>query len=291
VRLSAPAKVNFGLCIVGRREDGYHLLESLFVPIDLADQIELEVTDSNSLDFRVVDGASCVPHDETNLAARAALEFREAAGIQAGLRLTLEKRIPAAAGLGGGSSDAGAVLRGLSRLFPAAVSEWRLRELALGLGADVPFFLDPKPALVTGVGERIRPIPGMPAFSLLLAHPGTPLATPDVYRAYDASSASLTPVRAASTMRGISALRKGAYNALSELLKNDLEPAAVRLCPRVGEMRRIIETSGALAVGMSGSGPTVFGIFRDTIAAGQARDRSSFAPSVRTWLVESRGSR
>ena len=291
MRLSAPAKVNFGLCIVGRRKDGYHLLESLFVPIDLADQIEMEVTDRRPLDFRVQSEVPGVPEDGTNLAVRAALAFLAEAGIDAGLRLTLAKRIPAAAGLGGGSSDAGAVLRGLSRIFPAAVSEPRLHELALGLGADVPFFLDPRPALVTGIGEEIQAIAGMPAFSLLLAHPGTSLATPDVYEAYDASSASLTHIRAGSTMPRILALREGANHALSELLKNDLEPAAVRLCPRIGELRRVIETSGALAVGMSGSGPAVFGIFRDTITASQARDRSSFAPPVRTWLVNTRRSR
>ena len=159
--------------------------------------------------------------------------FLEAAGIEAGLRLVLEKRIPAAAGLGGGSSDAAAVLRGLARIYPDALSPQGLRELALGLGADVPFFLDPRPALVTGVGEEIEPIPGIPALSLLLAHPGVPLATPDVYRAYDASGASLTPVRAGSTMPGISALREGGDHALAELLENDLEPAAVRLCPRI----------------------------------------------------------
>lgn len=289
MRLSAPAKVNFGLCIVGRREDGYHLLESLFVPIDLADQIELEIADDADLHFHLRNGAPGVPADAANLAARAALAFCRAAGIGAGLRLTLEKRIPAAAGLGGGSSDAGAVLRGLSQLFPGAVSGGQLRELALSLGADVPFFLDPKPALVTGVGERIEAVSGLPVFSLLLAHPGTPLATPDVYRAYDASSPSLTPFRAGSTMRGVSALARGEDRALPELLKNDLEPAAVRLCPRIGELRRRIESSGALAVGMSGSGPTVFGIFRDTIAAGRARDRSSFAPPVRTWIVKSGG--
>jgi 4-diphosphocytidyl-2-C-methyl-D-erythritol kinase len=291
VRLPAPAKVNLGLRILGCRDDGYHLLESLFVPIDLADRVEIELHDTPAVELRVEGDVPGVPEDGSNLAIRAAVAFLQAAGIEAGMRLLLEKRIPAAAGLGGGSSDAAAVLRGLARLYPDLVPPQSVRELALGLGADVPFFLDPRPALVTGIGEEIESIPGIPVLSLLLAHPGVALATPEVYRAYDASRASLTPVRPVSTMARVSALRQGGGEALAELLENDLEQAAVRLCPDIGQLREAIEGSGALAVGMSGSGPTVFGIFRDTIAAGRARDRLSLAPPVRTWLVSTKGSR
>jgi 4-diphosphocytidyl-2-C-methyl-D-erythritol kinase len=291
VRLSAPAKVNLGLRILGCREDGYHLLESLFVPIDLADRVEIALSDIPSVELRIEGNAPDVPTDGSNLAVRAAVAFLEEARLRAGLRLVLEKRIPAAAGLGGGSSDAAAVLRGLARIHPGVISPQGLRELALGLGADIPFFLDPRPALVTGVGEEIEPIRGVPALSLLLVHPGVGLATSDVYRAYDASRASLTPVRPGSTMPVISALREGGDHALAELLENDLEQAAVRLCPRIGPFRQAIEGSGALGVGMSGSGPTFFGIFRDTIAAGRARDRLNLAPPVRTWLTSTKGSR
>ncbi len=291
MRLLAPAKINLGLRILGRREDGYHLLESLFVPIDLADRVAIESCDTRRVDFHLESDVPGVPGDGSNLVVRAALAFLAAAGMEAGLRLVLEKQIPAAAGLGGGSSDAAAVLRGLARIYPDAISPEGLRELALRLGADVPYFLDPRPALVTGIGEEIVPIPGIPVFSLLLVHPGVPLATPDVYRAYRTSGASLTPVPAGSTIRRIRALREGGDHALAELLENDLEPTAGKLCPRILELREVIEGNGALAVGMSGSGPTVFGIFRDTIAASQARDRLHFAPPVRTWLANTRGSR
>jgi 4-diphosphocytidyl-2-C-methyl-D-erythritol kinase len=291
VNLLAPAKINLGLRIVGRREDGYHLLESLFVPIDLADRVAIEPRDTGELEFHLDGDAPGVPGDGSNLVVRAARAFLEAAGIEAGLRLALEKQIPAAAGLGGGSSDAAAVLLGLARIYPDAISSQGLRDLALRLGADVPYFLDPRPALVTGIGEEIELLAGIPAFSLLLVYPGVPLATSDVYAAYLASGASLTPVPAASTMRSIRALREGGVHALAELLENDLEPTAVRLCPRIRELREGIEGNGALAVGMSGSGPTVFGIFRNTIAASQARDRLHFAPPVRTWLANTRGSR
>lgn len=291
MRLSAPAKVNLGLRILGRREDGYHLLESLFVPIDLVDRVQIEPRDTPSVALQLDGDVPGVPADGSNLALRAARAFLAAAGIEAGLGLVLEKRIPASAGLGGGSSDAAAVLRGLARLYPDAISPEGLLGLALGLGADVPFFLDPRPALVTGIGERIEAISGLPAFPLLLAHPGAPLATPDVYRAYDALPASLTPVQTGSTMLRISALRECGDGALAELLENDLEPVVGRLCPRITELREVIEGSGALAVGMSGSGPTVFGIFRDTIAASQARDRLDLAPPARTWLANTEGSR
>jgi 4-diphosphocytidyl-2-C-methyl-D-erythritol kinase len=291
VRLSAPAKVNLGLRILGRRENGYHLLESLFVPIDLADRVEIELLDTRSVDLQVESDLPGVPEDGANLAVRAAVAFLEESGIEAGLRLVLEKRIPVAAGLGGGSSDAAAVLRGLAGIYPDAISPQRLRGLALCLGADVPFFLDPAPAVVTGIGEEIEPLPGIPAFPLLLACPGDSLATSDVYAAYRASRASLTPLRAGSTMHAISALRESGDRALVGLLKNDLEAVAVRLCPRISELREAIEANGAIAVGMSGSGPTVFGVFRDTIAASEARNRLGFAPPVRTWVANTRGSR
>ena len=122
MELSAPAKVNLGLRILGRRENGYHLLESLFVPVDLADRVEIERRDTPSVDFQIESSVPGVPEDGSNLAVRAALAFLAAAGIGDGLRLALEKRIPAAAGLGGGSSDAAAGLRGLARIYPDAMS-------------------------------------------------------------------------------------------------------------------------------------------------------------------------
>lgn len=261
------------------------------MPLDLADRVEIELCDTGSVALQIEADVPGAPEDGSNLAVRAALAFLAAGGVEAGLRLALEKRIPVAAGLGGGSSDAAAVLTGLSKLLPGAVPPKQLPELALGLGADVPYFLDPQPALVTGIGERIEPVPGIPAFPLLLVHPGIPLATGDVYGAYRASGASLTPVRPGSTMRRASALRDGGDQALEQLLENDLEPAAIQLCPRIDEFRKFLGGSGALAVGMSGSGPTLYGIFRDTIAASQARDRLKLAPPARSWLASTRGSR
>jgi 4-diphosphocytidyl-2-C-methyl-D-erythritol kinase len=282
--LIAPAKVNFGLRIVGRRADGYHLLESVFLPVDLADEILLSLCDGAGVALRVSGECEGVPSDTRNLAARAAEAFLEAAGLAQGVSIALVKKIPAPGGLGGGSSDAAAVLRGLAALLPGRVPPERLRALALGLGADVPFFLAPRPALVSGIGEVSEPV-ALPSFTLLLAHPGVPLATSAVYAAYDVATASLTPPRGGPSLRALLALREEA-SSLRSLLVNDLEPAATVLCPAVAELRKEIEAAGASAVGMSGSGPTLFGVFPSERAADEARRRMTRRARLRTWVVK-----
>jgi 4-diphosphocytidyl-2-C-methyl-D-erythritol kinase len=292
----APGKVNLGLRILGRRPDGYHRLESVFAPIDLADTVELTLRPAPGVALALRGAcAAGVPEDGTNLAVRAAQAFLGAAGHAGGLGIGLDKRLPSPGGLGGGSSDAGAVLRGLAALLPGAVGADRLRALALGLGADVPFFLAPEPALVGGIGEEILPLDGLPSLVLVLAHPGVPLATAAVY-AEHAAGASLTPPSAGPSIRALLALREEAGRAragpigssessLRALVANDLEPAASRLCPAVPELRKEIEATGAVAVSLSGSGPTVFGIFPDERAAGEAQRRIARRPGLRTWVV------
>jgi 4-diphosphocytidyl-2-C-methyl-D-erythritol kinase len=285
LELFAPGKVNFGLRILGRRADGYHLLESLFLPIDLGDELRLALRAEPGVGLALGGDWPGVPADGRNLAVRAAEAFLAAAGCAHGVAIELEKRLPAPGGLGGGSSDAAAVLRGLAALLPGRVPAERLRALALGLGADVPFFLDPRPALVGGTGERIEPVPGLPSFTLLLAHPGVPLATGDVYAQYDARATSLTPPGAGPSIRGLLALREEA-RALQSLLVNDLEPPATQLCPAVAELRKEIEATGASAVSLSGSGPTLFGVFANEDAAGEARRRMTRRAGLRTWVVK-----
>ena len=292
--LRAPGKINLGLRILGRRADGYHTLESLFLPIDLADTLRLSLRSGGGVTLVLSGEHAGVPGDERNLALRAARAFLDEAGSAAGLALELEKRLPAPGGLGGGSSDAGAVLRGLAELLPGAVPAERLRELALALGADVPFFLAPAPALVTGIGEQILPLDGLPSLALLLVHPGVPLTTAAVYAEYDAAPTSLTPRSTGPSIRALLALRAGDGRAragpveasLRALVLNDLEPAASRLLPAVLELRKEIEATGALAASLSGSGPTVFGVFRDVAAAGEAQRRIARRPGLRTWVVE-----
>lgn len=282
----APAKVNLGLRITGVRDDGYHLLESLFVPLDLVDRVGVRVVEARAartqIDLSVTGhGADQLPAGDDNLVARAARALLAEMGLDAHVEIALEKGIPSAAGLGGGSSDAAAVLRSLAELLPDAPDGPALERIALGLGADVPFFLDPKPALVTGIGEGLEPVDDLPALFLLLANPGISLATAEVYAAFDALSGALTPPGPGSTMRTISGLRNhpsALRRHLDGLLQNDLEPAAVRLCPPVARLRARLLDVGAEGVGMSGSGATLFGVFRSRGDADVALRRLEPAP-------------
>ena len=266
--LLAPAKVNLGLRILARRPDGYHELESLFAPLDLADLLSLEIAraDAPAVALRVEPPSSGAPADASNLAARAAELFLAEAGLSLRVEIALTKRTPVAAGLGGGSSDAGAVLRALAAFAPDALAPERLADLALRLGADVPVFLDPRPAFVRGIGERVTPVAGLPALPLVLANPGEPLSTREVFRVHDVLHPDAKAGVPAAAPPSLPA-RPGDPAAWSELLHNDLEPAAVRLCPAIRRLRGELTRRGALAVGMSGSGPTLFGLFASGAAA------------------------
>jgi len=285
LRLAAPAKVNLGLRITARRPDGYHEFESVFAPLDLADEVVLEVSDAPeaAVDFALASVSAHVPDGTTNLAARAAAGFLAAADLKHRVSVHLTKRVPAAAGLGGGSSDAGAVLRGLTELLPGALEPRDLEILALGLGADVPYFLAPRPSLVSGVGELREPLAAtLSPLVLLLANPGEALATERVYAAFDA----LTPEPAGPGLRElVHRVFEGPGAAgLPELLRNDLEPAAVGLCPAVARLREALHGAGASAVALSGSGATVFGVFPGFAEAEAALGKLRARTPRRTWL-------
>ncbi len=308
---AAPAKLNLGLRVVGRRSDGYHLLDSLFVPLELADDVEIRIDRGEGempprielelvADRAAPKGAGSVPADASNLAVRAARAFLDCpAGARVGrgvsrVGIRLRKRVPAAAGLGGGSSDAGAVLRGLAELLPGGPPPGELSRIALALGADVPFFLDPRPARVRGIGEQIEPVEGIPGLPVLLANPGIALPTAAVFRLYDAlggrspsDSEGLTSEDPRSTMRALlePARDPDAPSRLSAL-RNDLEAAAIRLCPPVARLRDRLRAAGALFAGMSGSGATVYGVFETEAAALAAQSRAGFDPT--TWSCVTR---
>lgn len=294
MKLTAPAKINLGLRVTGRRPDGYHLLDSLFLPLELADELEIEVlAETPGVDFELVGDASPdVPRDARNLAVRAAQAFLDAHGSARGVRLRLRKGIPSEAGMGGGSSDAGAVLRGLAELLPGVVTRARLAEIALSLGADVPFFLDPRPARVTGIGEGIEPLEGLLALPVVVARRGQALSTAAVFAQLGATrGASLTPEGADPTIRPLWALREPgglvrAGSRLRDLVHNDLEPAAAALNPAVTELQREFENSGALASAMTGSGPTVYGLFAEEADAERAA--RSLAGRDGTWVRRTR---
>jgi 4-diphosphocytidyl-2-C-methyl-D-erythritol kinase len=238
----------------------------------------------------VTGGAPDVPSGPNNLAQRAAEAFFARAG-GGGAALRLAKRVPAGAGLGGGSSDAGAVLRGLAALLPGRIPPGALRALALGLGADVPFFLDPRPAQVSGIGETIAPVQELPGLPLIVAWPGVSLATADVYRAFADLAPALTESPPPPTFRPLPP-RPGelAREAWAERVRNDLEPAAIRLCPRIAELRDALLGAGALAAAMSGSGAAVYGVFESDERRDRAIERLSLAAPARLFATASEGS-
>ena len=289
--LHAPAKLNLGLRLMGRRADGYHLLESIFAPIDLCDEVEIELLPgARQIELEVsMDRDAALPpalggitSGPDNLAFRAATAFCEAHTLDARIRIRLRKAVPAAAGMGGGSSDAAAVLTGLSILAGTPLSDPELEGLAAGLGADVPFFLSSRPAHVSGIGEVIVPLDESPVGPLILANPGISLDTTEVYRAADALGSALTEPEAGSTMRAFSRLCgengglrddfASAQSLWEALLVNDLEPAALRLCPPVGRLLAEMREAGAIGAAMTGSGATVFGVFESQADRARALD-------------------
>lgn len=310
LRLRAPAKLNLGLRVIGRRDDGYHLLESVFAPIELWDELEIELLEPGAgpaeieLSVEVAGDAGLpkplaeVSAGPDNLVHRAAQAFCQATGLARRVRIRLVKAIPAGAGLGGGSSDAAAALRGLASLTARAGDAARdveLASLALPLGADVPFFLSPRPALVSGIGEIIEPLEGLPETDLVVANPGISLATAEVYRVADVLGAALTEGGAGSTMRAFSRLsgvseafstedRSRSADLWGDLLVNDLEPAAIRLCPPVGRLLGALRDAGASRVSMTGSGATVFGVFDSKAAATRAADVLRGTESGEAWI-------
>lgn len=262
--LSAAAKVNLTLEVLGRRGDGYHEIVTVLQSVDLADRLVLE--DAPGLELRT--DAPSLPVDARNLALRAAQALREAAGVDRGVRIRLDKRIPVAAGLGGGSADAAAVLLGLNRLWRLRWPLDRLSGVAVGLGMDVPFFLRGGSALATGRGEKLERV-SSPSLALVLVNPRVGSSTAEVY-------GRVTPAMYTDGARArdlVEALRSRRTVRVAESLYNGLEAAAATGHPEIGRMQAALRAAGALGVAMSGSGPTVFGVARSFEHARQMRAR------------------
>lgn len=259
----ARAKVNLWLNVVGRRADGYHLLDSLVVFTDLADTLEVGPFDGLSL---ALDGseAAGIASEADNLVLRAARRLADRAGVSPRAALRLTKRIPVAAGLGGGSADAAAALRALVELWRVAMPEEQLFDLAAELGADVPMCLAGRAALVSGVGEILRPAPPLPPCAILLVNPGTPLATPEVFAARRGAFSAARPVP--SSWPDLAALA-----AALSARGNDLTDAAISLSPAIANVLDALRSwDGARYTAMSGSGATCFALFDTVEAAGRA---------------------
>jgi 4-diphosphocytidyl-2-C-methyl-D-erythritol kinase len=257
----APAKINLTLHVTGRRADGYHFLDSLVVFADVGDRITAVPAPGINL---VIDGpiAAGLPADDTNLVLRAA---RLLAADGQGALITLTKTLPVASGIGGGSSDAAATLRVLARLWDVPLPG---REDTARLGADVPVCLHPRPRRMSGAGEALGDVPPLPPFWLVLANPGMPVATAEVFRALTKHDDPPMPDRL-PIWSDLAAL----VSFLGSM-RNDLETPAMRLQPVIGEVLTALRaTRGCMIARMSGSGATCFGIYGDQIAAANAAAR------------------
>jgi len=262
--LNAAAKINLTLEVLGRRTDGYHEIVTVMQTVDLSDRLVVE--DADVLELRTT--ASDVPTDGTNLALRAAAALRDGAGVSRGARITLEKRIPVAAGLGGGSADAAAVLVGLNRLWGLRWSSARLAEVAVTLGMDVPFFLHGGAALGSGRGERLEPLATC-ALALVLVNPRVAASTVEIYGGVKPEMYS-----DGGRSRGMAAaLRSRQPSRVAATLGNALERVAAPRYREVEQMESALRAAGALGAAMSGSGLTVFGVARSYDHARQIRDR------------------
>jgi 4-diphosphocytidyl-2-C-methyl-D-erythritol kinase len=266
LRLNAPAKVNLFLRVLTKRPDGYHEVETWMQKLTLYDRIALTIR--KGADIRLTCTRDDLPDDETNLAWKAAAAFFAASryGGRYGVDIVLEKNIPVAAGLGGGSSDAGTVLKGLNILFGNEFSETALLDLGGRLGADVPFFITGYDAvLATGIGDKMVVIDSLPHHTFLLVNPGFSVSTRWVYENF-----ALTRDAKNSTLPGFQKSDSGTLPL--EGITNDLEQVTFGRYPELGEIKKKLLKAGAVAALMSGSGPTVFGIFPSDTRRGAAVD-------------------
>jgi 4-diphosphocytidyl-2-C-methyl-D-erythritol kinase len=272
--LKTAAKVNLTLEVLGKRADGYHEIATVMQAVDLSDRITLD--DADDLELR--SSVSDVPTDSRNLALRAAAALREAAGFRGGVRITLDKRIPVAAGLGGGSSNAAGVLVGLNRLWRLRWPLERLDEVAATLGSDVPFFLRGGAAVATGRGEKVEPLRAR-SLALVLVNPKFSASTAEMY-------GRLTPAMysdGGATKVLVGSLGRSAARVAASLY-NGMEAAAAGVFPQIAQMRAALLAAGALGALMSGSGPTVFGVARSYEQARQIRARVARG-SWECWAV------
>lgn len=263
------AKVNLTLGVLGVRPDGYHDIESVMQSISLHDRVTLSVGGEPGI--RIECDVPGIPTDERNLAHKAAALLLKNREIDAGLDIRIEKRIPAQAGLGGGSSNAAAVLMGLAGLLEMSIGQAELCDLASAVGSDVPFFIVGGIALVGGRGEEVQPLPDIPAQWLVILKPSFGVSTPWAYRRLDEIRGAVSE-RSTATVRMTKCIQAGDRGAIQGLLSNDLELPAIEQHPEIGELKHALLDAGAVGALMCGSGSAVFGLFSSEQAARGAAD-------------------
>ena len=259
---------------MGRRSDGYHSLESLVVFTSCGDRLTVRAAAGDAFSIRGPFG-NRLPSDGENLVLKARDAMRRGFGEMGGVAIALEKRLPVAAGIGGGSSDAAAALRALARLWGMKGSEARMQSMALDLGADVPMCLAARPLLATGIGEILEPVDGFPSLPVVLVNPGTTVSTPEVFRVLARRNNPPLP-------RLPSRLDADIIVAWLQNTRNDLETPAAMLAPDIADALSALRSKGAAIARMSGSGATCFGLFPTRAAADAAA--GSIAAAMPSWF-------
>ena len=257
MRLRALAKINLGLDILRKREDGYHEVRMIMQTIQMYDVLEMRKVKKPGISLSV--NYPYIPSDERNLVYKAAKLLMDEFQVKEGVEIRLEKFIPVAAGMAGGSSDAAAALVGVNRLFKLGLSEKDLMERAVNIGADVPYCVMRGTALAEGIGEKLTRIAQVPDCFVLIGKPGINVSTKAAYE-----SLQLDQIQTHPDIDGmIRDIESGDLRAMTEKMENVFEPGIIGRYPVIGEIKALMEEHGALKAMMSGSGPTVFGIFDD----------------------------
>ena len=276
MRILSPAKINLFLQITGKRPDGYHDLVSLMCCVGLYDTVSLIVgVKEISVSCRHPE----VPEDETNLVAAAAALFFNTLNINDGVKISIEKQIPVGAGLGGGSSNAAAVFLGLNRYYGYPFSPDKLISMGRSIGADVPFFIFRKPAIVSGIGDQLKAYQGLESFKILLVFPGFGVSTAKVYK-----NLNLGLTNCEKKLRSF-LLNEQSFDPGIHLC-NDLEPIAASMYPGIVTAKETLLRHGALGALMSGSGSTVFGLFHDSDTAVRAKRALAENDKWQLYLVD-----
>ncbi len=257
IKLKAMAKINLGLDVLRRRSDGYHDLRMIMQTVYLYDQIE--IAEKTEPGITVATNIGYLPVNEDNLVYKAAKLLMEEFGVAQGVHIRLKKYIPVAAGLAGGSSDAAAVLVGINRMFRLGLSKEELKKRGVKIGADVPYCIMRGTALAEGIGDVLTPLPAAPDMHVVLAKPPIHVSTGFVYTNLKADQLAYHPDIDAQT----DAIRAGDGYAMAKLMGNVLETVTIPAYPVIEEIKEEMKRAGALGAMMSGSGPTVFGLFDD----------------------------
>ena len=285
MKIRAPAKINLNLRVVGKRRDGYHLIDTIMLPVSLYDELEIRKIRSPVDNKKTKDGmieVSCdhplVPGGEKNIVYRAARLIMQQTDKQQQVQIHIRKRIPVGAGLGGGSADAAATLIGLNRLLTVRLSAAKLEKLALSLGADVPFFIRARPARARGIGERLYPLHGIPSFWLVIVYPGFPVSTAWAFK-------KLPPTLTKPPVNTSIPTSLKRFDRLAKLLVNDLESVTLKRYPKIQLLKDRLLHQGAAGSLMSGSGSSVFGIFSSRREALKALHRLGQEEGCQAFLV------